>query len=258
MLVDSHAHLYLEEFSSDITQVLERAAAAGVKNILLPNIDSNTVEAMLLLESTRPEQCHAMMGLHPCSVRENVEKELMEVENWLGKRSFAAVGEIGLDFHWDLTYREQQVLAFEKQIDWAKQYQVPVSIHSRDATRDCIKIVKRKQDGSLKGVFHCFSGTLSEAKEIIGLGFYLGIGGVVTFKNSGLDQMLKELDMAYIVLETDSPYLAPVPHRGKRNESSFLGLVAEKIAFIKGLQIEEIASITSDNAGRLFNLPLNK
>jgi TatD DNase family protein len=207
---------------------------------------------MLALEAQYPDNCYAMMGVHPCYVNENVAQELAIVAEWLEKRPFKAIGEIGLDFHWDTTYSEQQYQAFRMQLELARSYSLPVAIHSRESTRECIDEVKSLQDGRLSGVFHCFSGTLEEAKEIIDLGFYLGIGGVVTFKKSGLDKLLEQIDMEHIILETDAPYLAPVPYRGKRNESAYIPLIGEKIADIKNLKIADVAAITTSNALKLF------
>jgi len=252
--IDTHAHLYGEEFSEDRTAVVERALAAGVSRLYLPNIDSNSIEGMLALEQQFPANCFAMMGVHPCYVNENVDVELSVVKDWLTKRPFKGIGEIGLDFYWDTTYKEQQYKAFRTQLELAREYSLPVSIHSRESTRECIDEVKALQDGRLSGVFHCFSGTLEEAKEIIGLGFYLGIGGVVTFKKSGLDKILEDIDLEYIVLETDAPYLAPVPYRGKRNESGYIPLIGEKIADVKNLKIADVAAITTNNALKLFKM----
>lgn len=250
--IDTHAHLYGEEFSADRTAMVERALAAGVSRLYLPNIDSTSIEGMLALEAQFPDNCFAMMGVHPCYINENVEQELSVVREWLAKRPFKAIGEIGLDFYWDTTYREQQYHAFRSQLELAREYNLPVAIHSRESTRECIDEVKALQDGRLSGVFHCFSGTLEEAKEIIDLGFYLGIGGVVTFKKSGLDKILEDIDLQYVVLETDAPYLAPVPYRGKRNESAYIPLIGEKIADVKNLKIADVAAMTTNNALKLF------
>jgi TatD DNase family protein len=250
--IDTHAHLYSEEFATDRTAMVERALAAGVDRLLLPNIDSSTIDAMLGLETKYPENCFPMMGVHPCYVNDNVDTELKTVREWLEKRPFKAIGEIGLDFFHDLTHTEQQYKAFREQLDLAKQYQLPVSIHARESTAQCIEVVRSMQDGGLSGVFHCFSGTLEQAKEVIDLGFYLGIGGVVTFKKAGLDKIVEEIDLQHIILETDAPYLAPVPYRGKRNESSYIPLIGEKIADVKNLTIAEIATITTSNAVKLF------
>lgn len=232
--------------------MVERAVAAGVYRLLLPNIDSSTINGMLALEAQFPGVCIPMMGVHPCYVNENVDKELSIVRNWLEKRSFKAIGEIGLDFYHDLTYTEQQYKAFREQLELARQYQLPVSIHARESTKECIEVVKSMQDGRLTGVFHCFSGTLEQAKEVIDLGFYLGIGGVVTFKKAGLDKLLEDIDLQHIILETDAPYLAPVPYRGKRNESAYIPLIGERIADVKNLTIADIAEITTSNALKLF------
>jgi TatD DNase family protein len=250
--IDTHAHLYEEEFATDRTEMVERALAAGVYQLLLPNIDSTTITGMLALEAQFPGACHPMMGVHPCYVNENVDQELSIVREWLEKRPFKAIGEIGLDFYHDTTYTVQQYKAFREQLDLSRQYKLPVSIHARESTRECIDEVKALQDGRLSGVFHCFSGTLEQAKEVIDLGFYLGIGGVVTFKKAGLDKLLEHIDLQYVILETDAPYLAPVPYRGKRNESAYIPLIGERIADVKNLTIGEIAAITTSNALKLF------
>ncbi|RFS22584.1 TatD family deoxyribonuclease [Chitinophaga silvatica] len=250
--IDTHTHLYSEEFDADRTAMVERAISLGVDQLLLPNIDESSIDVMLALEAQFPGQVHAMMGIHPCYVTAEVDNQLALVKSWFEKRSFKGVGEIGLDFYWDKSLLEQQFKAFRAQLGLARELQLPVSIHSREATREAIDEVKQLQDGNLSGVFHCFSGTLEEAKEIIDLGFYLGIGGVVTFKKSGLDKIIEALPLEHIVLETDSPYLAPVPFRGKRNESSYIPLIGEKIANVKNLKIEEVAVITSSNARKLF------
>ncbi|GEP90404.1 TatD DNase family protein [Chitinophaga terrae (ex Kim and Jung 2007)] len=250
--IDTHTHLYSEEFDTDRTAMVERAVALGVDKLLLPNIDENSIDAMLRLEAEFPGQVYAMMGIHPCYVTREVDVQLALVRSWFEKRSFVGVGEIGLDFYWDKSLLDQQYKAFREQLKLAREYKLPVSIHSREATREAIDEVRQLQDGNLSGVFHCFSGTLEEAREVIDLGFYLGIGGVVTFKKAGLDKLLEAIDLKHVVLETDSPYLAPVPFRGKRNESSYIPLIGEKIANIKNLKIEEVAVITSSNAGKLF------
>lgn len=250
--IDTHAHLYGEEFDGDRTEMVERALAAGVYQLLLPNIDSSTISGMLALEAQFPGVCYPMMGVHPCYVNENVEQELSIVREWLEKRTFRAIGEIGLDFYHDLTHTDQQYKAFREQLELARQYRLPVSIHARESTKECIEVVRSLQDGRLSGVFHCFSGTLEQAKEVIDLGFYLGIGGVVTFKKAGLDKLLEDIDLQHIILETDAPYLAPVPYRGKRNESAYIPLIGERIADVKNLTIDDIAEITTSNALKLF------
>lgn len=251
-LIDTHVHLYLEEFGGDMPELLERAEIAGVKRFYMPAIDSSEHGRMLALEANYPDKCLAMMGLHPCYVKENVEEELALVEGWLAKRSFAAVGEIGLDFYWDRTFEAQQYMAFRRQIALARQYNLPIVIHSRNSTQECIELVKEGQDGGLTGVFHCFSGSYELARDIVKLGFFLGIGGVVTYKNAGLPAVLAQLSLDNIVLETDAPYLTPVPFRGKRNESSYLSYVVQKLADIYGVTPEEVARITTANALQLF------
>ena len=253
-LIDTHAHIYLDQFTNDREQVLERAADKGLSRILLPAVDSESHAAMLQLEDSYPAVCSSMMGLHPCSVKANFEEELAFVKDHLTNRKFIAIGEIGLDFYWDLTFREQQYEAFRRQIEWALEYEIPIAIHSRDATQECIEVVRSHQNGNLRGVFHCFSGSTQQAKDIMDLGFYLGIGGVVTFKNGGLDTVIQEMGLEQIVLETDAPYLAPVPFRGKRNEPSYLAYIAQKIADLKEMSVDEVAAITTANAQNLFGL----
>ena len=254
MYIDTHSHIYLEQFRADGPAMLERAAAAGIHTILMPAIDSSTHEAMLQMEQSTINNCTSMIGLHPCSVAENYEQELAIVEQYLVKRKFVAIGETGLDFHWDTTYKDSQYAAFERQIEWAIEYQLPIVIHSRKSTSECIEVVKRYKSRGLTGVFHCFSGSFELAKRIIECGFYLGIGGVLTFKNAGLVEVLERLSLDHIVLETDAPYLAPAPFRGKRNEPAYIPFVAAKLAEIKQVSIEEIAAATTKNAQNLFKL----
>ena len=254
MIVDTHCHLYLEEFKNDITEVIKRAEQEGVNKFYLPAIDSTEIENIILLEKKFPGKCIAMMGLHPCSVKENYVEELAVVKDWLAKRKFAAVGEIGLDFYWDKTFVLQQYEAFRMQIALSLQYKLPIVIHTRNAMQETIDVVKEYTSVGLKGIFHCFGGTLENANEIINAGFYLGIGGVLTYKKSGLAEVLDKIDLKHIVLETDSPYLTPVPFRGKRNESSYLKYVVEKLAEIKKVSIEEVAAITTANAEKIFGL----
>ena len=257
-LTDTHTHLFAEEFDTDRTEAVQRALAAGVRKFFLPNIDSTSIAAMLVLEQQFPANCFAMMGLHPCSVNETYGEELAVVEHWLGKRKFSAIGEIGMDYHWDKTFIVQQKDAFTRQIDLAKKYSLPIVIHQRECFDDLFEIVRSKNDKSLKGIFHCFTGTIEEANKIISLGgFKMGIGGAVTYKNSTLPAVLKQVDIKHIVLETDSPYLTPVPHRGKRNESSYITFVAEKIAELKGIPLEEVATITTQNAEEIFGIDSN-
>ena len=254
MIVDTHCHLYVEEFKNDITEVIKRAEQEGVNKFYLPAIDSTEIENIILLEKKFPGKCIAMMGLHPCSVKENYVEELAVVKDWLAKRKFAAVGEIGLDFYWDKTFVLQQYEAFRMQIALSVLYNLPIVIHTRNAMQETIDVVKEYTSVGLKGIFHCFGGTLENANEIINAGFYLGIGGVLTYKKSGLAEVLDKIDLKHIVLETDSPYLTPVPFRGKRNESGYLKYVVEKLAEIKKVSIEEVAAITTANAEKIFGL----
>lgn len=254
MLIDTHTHLYVPQFDKDRTEAVERAIAAGVEQFFLPNIDSTSIDSMLQLEKQYPQRCFAMMGLHPCSVKENFEAELAIVKEWLDKRAFVAVGEIGLDLYWDKTFLAQQKAAFRTQINWAKALDIPIVIHSRESTKEVIEILRLEQDERLRGIFHCFGGSVAEANAITELGFYLGIGGVATFKKSGLDKTLAQVDLQHLVLETDSPYLAPTPYRGKRNESSYVRLVAEKVAAIKQVPFAEVAQITTKNAQAIFQM----
>jgi TatD DNase family protein len=234
--------------------MLTRAENEAINLILMPAIDNETHQSMLEIEAQYPGKSLSMMGLHPCSVKEGYKQELKIVEEYLEKRRFVAVGETGLDFYWDRTFTKEQYASFQIQIELAKQYNIPVVIHSRNSIDDCIKVIRENQQGNLKGVFHCFSGNEMQAKEIIDLGFYLGIGGVVTFKNSGLDKVMVDIDIKNIVLETDAPYLAPVPFRGKRNECSYLKYVVEKLAQIKNIAKEEVAKMTTKNAKELFSI----
>jgi TatD DNase family protein len=254
-LIDTHAHIYLPEFDDDRADMLERAEKQGLASILMPAIDSGTHNELLQLETSYPNFCRAMMGLHPCSVKaETMQEELNKVEAFLRSRPFVAIGEIGIDLYWDKTNLNEQREAFEKQIGWALELDLPIAIHSREATDECIGIVSQFQNGNLRGVFHCFSGTVQQAEKILAQDFYLGIGGVISFKNAGLDTVLEQVPVEKIILETDSPYLAPVPFRGKRNEPSYLTYIAEKLATLKDIALEEIEVITTLNAKTLFNL----
>lgn len=251
-IIDTHCHLYAEAFGADLVEVIHRAQKVGVKKFFLPNLDRSSIESMLRLEESYSSQCYAMMGLHPCSVKADFLEELRVVESWLKKRKFAAVGEIGLDFYWDRTFEAEQYEAFRQQIEWAIEYDLPIVIHSRDAMQSSIDVVADYKNSRLKGIFHCFGGTPKEAEQIISLGFYLGIGGVLTFKKSGLKEVLRSIDLEHIVLETDAPYLAPVPMRGKRNESAFLQYIISDLAEIKGVSEEEVARITTTNASLIY------
>lgn len=250
--IDTHTHLYDEQFDDDRAATIQKAIDNGVNKMYLPNCDSTTINSMMQLAKDYPTNCFPMMGLHPCYVKENYQEELAIVADYLSKEKFYAVGEIGLDYYWDTTFKEQQIEAFSQQIDWALKYDLPIVIHSRESLQDCIDIVKSKQDGKLKGIFHCFGGSKYEADQIIDLGFHLGIGGVVTFKNSKLPEVLKEIDIKHLVLETDAPYLSPAPYRGKRNESSYIPLIVEKLADIHETDISNVATITTENALAIF------
>jgi TatD DNase family protein len=252
--IDTHAHVYAEELTTSIDIVIENSIKAGISKIIMPAIDSTTLEAMLKVEAQFPANCIAMMGLHPCYVKENYKEELKLVEDWIGKRKFIAIGEIGLDFYWDKTFAKEQQFVFETQMQWAIDLQLPIAIHTRNAMGETIKAVKPFAKKGLRGVFHCFSGSKESAEQIIDMGFHLGLGGVLTYKNAGVAEAVKDIPMEYLVLETDAPYLAPVPYRGKTNEPAYMLEVAKKLAEIKSLPLHEIAAITTSNAQKLFGL----
>ena len=251
-LVDTHTHLYANQFDDDRDDMIQRAIGEGIVQMYLPNIDSSSIDGMLEVEKEYPENCFPMMGLHPCSVNENYKEELAIVESWLEKRPFVAVGEIGIDLYWGKTYFEQQKDAFRIQINWAKKLNIPIVIHARNALDIIIDIVKQEKDERLRGIFHCFTGEKAQALQVIDLGFHMGLGGVLTFKKSGLDKVMEDIPLEHIVLETDAPYLSPTPKRGKRNESSYMLYVAQKLADIKGLSLDEVARITTENANQIF------
>lgn len=253
-MIDTHAHIYASEFDNDRDQVVERALAQSIEKILLPNIDLESIEPMLKTEAAYPEVCRSMMGLHPCYVDNNVKQTLEVIYSWFTKHNFIAVGEIGIDLYWDKTYKAEQELAFTTQLNWAKEMNLPVVIHTRDSIQETLSLLEKEQDGSLSGVFHCFGGSVEEAKAINDLGFHLGLGGVTTFKNGGMDKVIPHLNMDYVVLETDCPYLAPVPHRGKRNEPSYIPLIAERIASLTELSVEDVIRVTDKNVNQLFLL----
>ena len=253
-MIETHAHIYAEQFKEDIGEVLERSQEAGIEKIIMPNIDHTSIDGMMELEDKNPGFCLATMGLHPCSVDKDFEKELYIIEEWLGKRDFVAIGEMGTDLYWDTTFKEQQVEAFKIQVEWAKKYQRPIIIHCRESLELTIDLVESVKSDELTGVFHCFNGTVAQAQRIVELGFYLGLGGVTTFKNAGMDQVVPELDFERIVLETDAPYLAPTPNRGKRNEPAFLELIAQKVADYRTMSLEDLKKQTTINAQKLFNL----
>jgi TatD DNase family protein len=251
--IDTHAHIFSEEFKPDRADIIGRAIDAGVKRIYMPNIDHTSIDEMMEVEQRHPDLCFSMMGLHPTSVKKDFEKELYAVEEWLFKRKFAAVGEMGTDLYWDKSFWEQQKEAFKIQVGWAKKLKLPIVIHCRESIDETIELLEPMLNNELTGVFHCFTGTLEQARKITSMGFYLGLGGVATFKNGGVDKVIPDLELDNIVLETDSPYLAPVPHRGKRNEPSYIPIIAEKIIGLKKISREELQAITTRNALRLFN-----
>lgn len=251
-MIDTHAHIYLEHFEEDLNEVIDRALDAGVTRVLLPNIDEETIDDMLALEERYPGVCYPMMGLHPCSVKEDYEQALEKVAWWLKQRSFLAVGEMGTDLYWDKTFWKEQQEAFRFQCELALEHDLPVVIHCRDSINETINLVSDYSERNLKGVFHCFTGTVDQGKELTDMGFYLGLGGVSTFKNGGMDQVIPFLDRSKIILETDSPYLTPTPHRGKRNEPAYVEIIADKIAEYLNMEKEAVDQLTTANANALF------
>ena len=254
ILTDTHTHLYSEEFDLDRSEMMQRAFSKGVSRFFVPAIDSTCTKAMYELEENYPENVFLMMGLHPCYVKENYVDELNHIEAELAKRKFIAIGEIGIDLYWDKSTLEIQKIAFKHQIKLAKKYKLPIVIHCRESFDEIFEVLESEKSDDLFGIFHCFTGNLEQAQQAISLNMKLGIGGVVTFKNGKIDQFLHQIDLKHIVLETDSPYLAPVPFRGKRNESSYVHLVAEKLATIYGVSQEEIAKITTENSTAIFGI----
>lgn len=254
IITDTHTHLYSEAFEKDQKEMMQRAFDAGVERFFIPAIDSSHTQAMLDLEENYPDNVFLMMGLHPTHVKENHREELVQVEEWLSKRKFYAVGEIGIDLYWDKTFLKQQQEAFVYQIRLAKKHQLPIVIHCRDAFDEIFEILEQEKGDGLFGIFHCFTGTLEQAHKAISYNMKLGIGGVVTFKNGKIDQFLGEIDLKHIVLETDSPYLAPTPYRGKRNESAYIRMVLEKLSSIYNVSEEEIAKVTTENSKDVFGI----
>jgi len=253
-LIDTHTHLYLPEFDTDRDEAMNRAVSSGVVKMLMPNIDFQSVDLMLSAESRYPDICYPMIGLHPTSVKEDYLSQLGKIESLVTKHKFIAIGEIGIDLYWDKTFLKEQLVAFRRQIAFANGIGLPVVIHSRESFPEVFSVLDEFEGKGLKGVFHAFSGNIKDAEKAIGMGFKLGIGGIVTFKNSGLDKIVKEIGPDNLILETDSPYLAPAPHRGKRNESSYICIINKKLAEIFGMSEEEVASITFANSTGLFNL----
>ncbi len=254
MFVDTHAHLYLKQFDSDIDSVIDHALNMNVKKIFLPNIDSSTTDAMMQLSEKFPDVCFPMIGLHPCSVKEDLSEQLDHINLMLSKAKYYGIGETGIDLYWDKSTYKQQIESFEVQVELAKKHDLPVIIHSRDALDETIEVISRNQDGSLKGIFHCFNGTVDQCRRVAELNFMMGLGGVITYKNAKLDDMVRYMPEEFMVLETDAPYLSPVPHRGKRNESSYIPLVASKVSEIRGESLKSIMNYTTNNAKKLFAL----
>jgi len=254
ILVDTHTHLYLNAFDDDREAMVERAIASGVRYMFLPNIDSSSIGAMHDLCARFPENCFPMMGLHPTSVKENFEDELKIVEEQLENNTYWAIGETGIDLYWDKSFYREQVIAFNRQIDMALEYNLPLVIHARESFKEIFRVLENRDINGLTGVFHCFTGTIEEAERAIRLGFMLGIGGVLTYKKSGLDTVVSALGPEHLILETDAPFLPPVPHRGKRNESAYVLHVADKLAEVINIPVKDVTKITTQNAAKLFNL----
>lgn len=253
--IDTHAHLYAEQFDDDRDEMVQRAIANGVTKLFLPNISASSVEKMEKLVEDYPGICYSMMGIHPCDVEKDWEKQFAEIKSFYKKNHHVAIGEIGIDLYWDTSLQKEQTECFRAQIQWAKEEQLPIVIHCRNSFDEIFEVLDEENDDRLYGIFHCFTGTKEQAQKVLDYtGFKLGIGGVVTFKNGGLDKVLKEVDVKHLVLETDAPYLAPTPYRGKRNESAYIPLIAEKLAEIYEVNTEEVAKITSKNALEVFGI----
>ncbi len=254
MITDTHTHLYSEQFDQDRDAMIQRAKDAGVQRFFIPAIDSSYTERMFSLKENYPSDVFLMMGLHPTSVKENFKSELQHVKDWIDKKSFVAIGEIGIDLYWDKTFLAEQQEAFQLQIQWAKQKNLPIVIHCRDAFDEIFEILELEKATNLRGIFHCFTGTLEQAKKAISYNMKLGIGGVATFKNGKIDTFLSQIPLQNIVLETDAPYLSPVPFRGKRNESSYITYVVEKLAAIYEVSFNDITKITTKNSKEVFGI----
>ena len=251
--IDTHAHLYLNQFESDIEAVIQEARNNHVSKVLLPNIDSGSIDGLLRLKTKFPDYFEVMMGVHPCSIDDNYQNELKIAEAQFLVQGFVSVGEIGLDYYWDTKFKAEQIIAFRTQVNWAKDLKLPIAVHCREAFDDILDIIDEEQDGRLQGVLHCFTGNVDQAKQLIDNGFLLGVGGVITYRNSGLDKTITEIDLNHLILETDAPYLSPVPYRGKRNQSAYLIHVAEKLAEVKDCALADLAMVTTANARALFN-----
>jgi TatD DNase family protein len=250
--IDTHAHIYDPVFKADQKQVIERSMQAGITRIYLPSLDITTIDSMLAIEEAYAPLCAAMIGLHPCYIADNFEQHLAQIAIWLQQRTFVAIGEVGMDLYHDRAYEAQQKVALVAQIKWAKEYQLPLVIHCRNAFQQTLHLLEKHQDGSLQGIFHCFTGDLFDAQRILDLGFYIGIGGISTFKNSGLRAVVAKISLEKLVLETDSPYLAPVPYRGKRNEPSYLPYIGAQLATLHQVDINTVANLTTANAKQVF------
>ncbi len=255
--IDTHAHLYINHFDDDREATVQRAIAAGVKKIICPNIDLGTIEQMLDLTTKFPDVCYPLLGIHPSSIKENFEKDLAKLDELFGKNKYYGIGEVGIDLYWDKTYKAQQIEAFTYQVKFAKKHKLPVIIHARNAMNEVLSVLDKEMDDNLTGILHSFDGNIEQAKHITEYGtFWLGIGGILTYKKSSLPEVIKQIDLQHIVLETDSPFLPPVPKRGKRNESAFVVYTAQKLAEIKNISIAQIANTTTQNAIKIFNLTL--
>lgn len=255
MLIDTHTHLFVDAFDSDRNEVVKKAIESGVEKLLLPNIDVDTISAMNQLAAEFPKSCFPMMGLHPSSVKEDWEDQLAVIEREIFTKKYIAVGEIGMDLYWDKTFVQQQAEAFRRQVNWAKELKIPIAIHAREAFDEIFTILDELNDDNLTGVFHCFTGNVDQANHALSYGgFKLGIGGVLTYKKAGLDETLKSIPLDALILETDSPYLPPVPYRGKRNESAYIVHIAEKLTDVYNVPLKEIERVTTENAIELFQL----
>ncbi|GAA4320695.1 TatD family hydrolase [Mucilaginibacter gynuensis] len=254
VLTDTHTHLYYETDTDKRAALIERCKEHHIERLFLPNVDTGSIPLVFDLVNAYPDLCFPMLGVHPCDIKENWEQELDNVHQAIAQHKIYAIGEIGIDLYWDKTFLKEQIIAFNRQIAWAKELKLPIVIHCRDAFDEVYEVLQQQADENLRGIFHCFGGTVEQANKIIDLNFYLGIGGVVTYKNSGLDKVVAEIDLKHIVLETDSPYLTPTPHRGKPNESSYLIYVAQKLADIYNVSLQTVADITTHNSKLIFGV----
>ncbi|MDP9080978.1 MAG: TatD family hydrolase [Bacteroidota bacterium] len=254
VLTDTHTHLYYETDEVKRAQLIQRCKDNSINRLFLPNVDASSIPMVFGLQASYPDMCYPMMGLHPCSVKETWEEKLEAIEQALHQHKVYAIGEIGIDLYWDKTHLTEQIQAFKKQISWAKALKLPINIHCRDAFDEVYEVLLQEQDDDLRGIFHCFGGTVEQANKLTDIGFYLGIGGVVTYKNAGLDKVVAQISLDNIVLETDSPYLTPVPYRGKPNESSYLIYIAQKVAEMQQTDLETVAAITTENSKKVFGI----